>query len=179
MALSTDIRRVLPGSWRPMRMATLVGLLAVTGMRIGEALALDDGDFDRDAKVLTVRRAKFGKSRLIPLHPTTSAALQKYALRRSPLRDASSRSPFFPSPTGKRLLYGQVHWTFGLLLEHDRKAFEVTTLLQPASCAATKRREARGAALEEGAQCHGGVVLGVAARREEVLDGASVGVWVR
>jgi integrase len=101
----------------PRTMATLIGLLSVTGMRIGEALALDDDDFHRDDMVLTVRCAKFGKSRLIPLHPTTCAALRKYAVQRSRLHGSSSEAPFFPSPTGKRLLYGQVHWTFGLLLE--------------------------------------------------------------
>lgn len=130
----------------PSTMATLIALLSVTGMRIGEALALDDGDFDRDGMVLTVRRAKFGKSRLIPLHATTCAALQRYGLQRARLHRSSSQSPFFPSPTGKRLLYGQVHWTFGLLLEraglpcsrdrrgpgmHDlRHRFAINTLLR-------------------------------------------------
>jgi integrase len=50
----------------PLRTATirtLIGLLAVTGMRMGEALAADDGDFDADAGVLLVRHGKFGKSR--------------------------------------------------------------------------------------------------------------------
>lgn len=130
----------------PSTMATLVGLLAVTGMRIGEALALDDRDFDRDSMVLMVRRAKFGKSRLIPLHPTTCSALRAYARRRDRLHGSSGKSPFFPSPTGKRLLYGQVHWTFGVLLEraglpcsrdrhgpgmHDlRHRFAINTLLR-------------------------------------------------
>lgn len=102
----------------PATMATLIGLLAVTGMRIGEVLALDKSDLDRETKVLTVRRAKFGKSRLIPLHSTTYSALLEYMHDRDRAHPSSSKSPFFPSPTAKRLKYGQVHRTFGILLEH-------------------------------------------------------------
>lgn len=102
----------------PATMATVIGLLAVTGMRIGEVLALDERDLDRDTKVLAVRRAKFGKSRLIPLHSTTYSALLEYMHDRGRWHSSSSQSPFFPSPTGKRLKYGQVHRTFGILLEH-------------------------------------------------------------
>lgn len=100
----------------PSTMATLIGLLAVTGMRIGEALALDNEDIDWDEGVLTVRRAKFGKSRLIPFHATTRSALRRYVHRRDRTSALPARSPFFPSPTRKRLKYGQVHRTFGLLL---------------------------------------------------------------
>ena len=53
----------------------LIGLLAVSGMRIGEAITLDDQDLDLERAVLIVRNSKFGKSRLVPLHPTTTAAL--------------------------------------------------------------------------------------------------------
>ena len=70
------------GSLRfPLRTATyqtLVGLLAVTGMRVGEAINLDREDIDLDAGVLTIREAKHGKSRLIPLHDTTVQALRGY-----------------------------------------------------------------------------------------------------
>jgi integrase len=130
----------------PATMATVVGLLAVTGMRIGEVLALDERDLDRDTKVLTVRRAKFGKSRLIPLHSTTHSALLEYVHERERWHSSSSQSPFFPSATGKRLQYGQVHRTFGILLEqaglprsrhksgpglHDlRHRFAINTLLR-------------------------------------------------
>jgi integrase len=129
----------------PVTMATLIGLLAVTGMRIGEVLALDDRDLDRETKVLTVRRAKFGKARLIPLHSTTCSALLEYVRQRDRWHHSFSQSPFFPSPTGKRLQYGQVHRTFGVLLEqaglprshrksgpglHDlRHRFAINTLL--------------------------------------------------
>ena len=80
-----DIDALLAGARRlrsPLRAATyetLIGLLAVTGMRIGEAIGLDRGDVDCDAGVLLIRESKFGKSRLVPLHPTTVAALDAYA----------------------------------------------------------------------------------------------------
>lgn len=61
---------------------TLIGLLAVTGMRIGETIGLDRDDFDVVGGVLTIRHGKFGKSRELPLHPSTVAALGDY-LRRS------------------------------------------------------------------------------------------------
>ena len=60
----------------------LFGLLAVTGLRLGEAISLQPQDVDLSAGVLTVRGAKFGKSRLVPLHPSTRAVLRDYAQRR-------------------------------------------------------------------------------------------------
>ena len=53
----------------------LFGLIAVTGMRLSEAIGLERADVDLEEGVLTVRESKFGKSRLVPLHPTTRAAL--------------------------------------------------------------------------------------------------------
>jgi integrase len=67
---------------RPWTLYTLFGLLSVSGMRISEALQLKSTDIDWDAGVLTVRLTKFGKSRLVPLHPPTVQALAAYALRR-------------------------------------------------------------------------------------------------
>ncbi|MGH9267739.1 MAG: tyrosine-type recombinase/integrase, partial [Acidimicrobiales bacterium] len=61
---------------------TLIGLLAVTGMRVGEAIALDRSDLRLDAGLLVIRNGKFAKSRELPLHPTTVAALRSYARRR-------------------------------------------------------------------------------------------------
>ena len=60
---------------------TLFGLIAVTGIRISEAMGLERDDVDLDTGVLTVRLTKFGKSRLVSLHPTTCAALRRYADR--------------------------------------------------------------------------------------------------
>jgi integrase len=64
---------------------TLFGLLATTGMRVGEALALDDDDIDWSRSLLKVRHAKFQKSRLVPLHASTLAALRKYVAVRDRL----------------------------------------------------------------------------------------------
>ena len=62
---------------------TLISLLAVTGIRIGEAIGLDDADFDAGRELLVVRNAKYGKHRLVPLHPSAVQALARYAgLRR-------------------------------------------------------------------------------------------------
>jgi integrase/recombinase XerD len=91
---------------------TLLGLLATTGLRVGEALALDQRDWDAAAGVLHLRHAKFGKARQVPLHPSTCAALTAY----SGLRDRTFRPPrspsFFVSRTGTRLHYKNVHLAF-------------------------------------------------------------------
>jgi integrase len=90
----------------------LFGLIAVTGMRLSEAIGLQRDDVDLEAGVLTVRLTKFGKSRLLPLHPTTSAALRNYAQR----RDAHCASPcaphFFIAERGGPLLHQYVHRVF-------------------------------------------------------------------
>jgi integrase/recombinase XerD len=86
-SLSTALRRAT--------IATLIGLLAVTGMRQGEVIALDDIDFDATRGLLVVRRGKAGKSRQIPLHPTTTAALKSYRT----VRDRA-----FPKPVSEALL---------------------------------------------------------------------------
>ena len=57
---------------------TLIGLLLVTGMRVGEAIRLDRADLDVANGLLTVRETKFGKSRELPLHPSTVTALREY-----------------------------------------------------------------------------------------------------
>ncbi|MHB1431379.1 MAG: tyrosine-type recombinase/integrase [Streptosporangiaceae bacterium] len=105
----------------PLRTATyqtLIGLLAVTGMRIGEAIRLDRADADLAGGVLTVRESKFGKSRLVPLHPTTVDALRRYLRLRDQLRPQPSSPAVFISPAGTRLLYCNVHSTFQQLARH-------------------------------------------------------------
>src|SRR6202011_3806042 len=76
---------------RPWTLYTLFGLLSVTGMRISEALHLKSADIDWAAGVLTVRLTKFGKSRLVPLHPSTVEALAAYARRRDRFLKRSGR----------------------------------------------------------------------------------------
>ena len=99
----------------PLRAATyqtLIGLLAVTGMRVGEAIRLDRPDADLDAGVLTICQSKFGKSRLVPLHPTTVDALRGYLRLRDRLHPRPGTQAVFISPAGTRLMYCSVHSTF-------------------------------------------------------------------
>ena len=123
---------------------TLIGLLASTGMRVGEAIDLDRTDLDRPEGVLTVRDAKFGKSREIPLHSTTLEAIEDYARHRRRRFCRPVSSAFLLSLAGSRLLYNNVHLTFLRLVKwaglsdcrprrpriHDlRHGFAVRTLI--------------------------------------------------
>ena len=94
---------------------TLFGMLAVTGMRIGEAIALDRSDFDADNGVLTVRHGKFGKARELPLHPTATAAIARYLHRRDRPRPAEPTDALLVSNAGTRLLINNVQTTFRTL----------------------------------------------------------------
>jgi len=104
----------------PLRQATfrtLIGLLTVTGMRIGEAIRLDLDDIDFTNGLLLVRRSKFGKSRELLLHPTTLRALAHYLrLHRRQLRPAATTPAILISTAGTRLMYCNVQWTFQRLL---------------------------------------------------------------
>lgn len=71
------------GGLRPLVMEALFGLIACTGLRISEALGLLDVDVNLQAGVLTIRQSKFGKSRLVPLHPSAIEALACYRTQRS------------------------------------------------------------------------------------------------
>lgn len=88
---------------RPATTATLLGLLYTTGIRVGEALALDVGDLDCHDRILTVRLGKFGKSRALPLRESTVEALVSYL--HHPLRRVSTQAsaPIFVSSRRRRL----------------------------------------------------------------------------
>lgn len=90
----------------------LFGLLIVTGMRIGEAMALKRGDVDLEQGILTIHGTKFGKSRLVPLHPTTTAMLRRYAKRRDAYLDPPTSPYFFVAEQGGRLLHQYVYRVF-------------------------------------------------------------------
>ncbi len=83
----------------------LFGLLIATGLRVGEAIRLEVGDVDLAEGVLTIRGTKFGKSRLVPLHPTTVKALRAYKRRRDALPASRFSRYFFISRKGTRLLH--------------------------------------------------------------------------
>ncbi len=97
--------------------ATLIGLLAVTGMRVGEAINLDRDDVDLDDGVLVVRHGKFGKSRELVLHPSTVAAMRDYAALRDRTRPWTWTQAWFISSTGSRLNYKNVHERFHRLTQ--------------------------------------------------------------
>ena len=103
----------------PLRAATFetfIGLMAATGLRTGEAMALDRADAGLDDGTLLIRRSKLGKSRLVPLHPTTTAALARYASRRDRLCPQPATAAFFVSGAGTRLNHTNVSTTFTRLL---------------------------------------------------------------
>ncbi len=124
---------------------TLIGLLAVSGLRIGEAIKLDRSDVDWAAGVLMIRESKFGKSRLVPLQPSAMEALAEHADLRDTLQLQAKEPSFFVSLTRNRLSYAVVSQTFRRLVDdagvgsgapskprlHDlRHTFAVRTLLQ-------------------------------------------------
>jgi integrase/recombinase XerD len=130
----------------PLRAATyeaLFGLLAVSGMRVGEAISLDRDDIDLDAGVLTIYEAKLRRVRLVPLHQTSSEALRHYANDRDRLCPRPKSSTFFLSTVGTTLDYSCVWRTFAQLSSaigvrstntqpriHDlRHSFAVSTLI--------------------------------------------------
>jgi integrase/recombinase XerD len=96
---------------------TLIGLLAVTGLRVGEAIRLDLKDIDSERELLVGRNTKFNKTRLVPLHPSTIEALHNYLRHRGRLYPcpAPSTPAVFISAAGTRLIYNCVNVTFGKL----------------------------------------------------------------
>lgn len=108
---------ILRGSHVQATYRTLIGILAATGMRIGEAIALDQGDFDAGTGMVTIRHGKFDKARALPLHPTTVAALQDY-LHRDDRPRPSGPPVLLISSRGKRLRYNTVQPIFRKLLHH-------------------------------------------------------------
>lgn len=131
----------------PLRAAThetLFGLLAVTGLRIGEAIGLTRDDVNLTDGLLTVAQAKSGRSRLVPLHASATEALRTYAAIRDRLCPRPRTQSFFVSSVGTALRADAVHRTFNQLTTsiglrtpaikprpHDfRHTFAVVTLLQ-------------------------------------------------
>ncbi len=143
-ALLELARRTIVSPLRAATYQTLIGLLAASGMRIGEAIKLDRSDVDWARGVLLIRESKFGKSRLVPLHPSSMQALEGYARLRDQLQPRPAEPAFLVSLNRKRLLYAVVQLTFRQLIDnagigagapspprlHDlRHTFAVRTLL--------------------------------------------------
>ena len=106
------VRLVSPKGLRALNLTTLIGLLASTGLRPGEALALELSDVDLHTQVLIIRQSKFGKSRLVPIHDSTRDALADYAKRRDQICPRRQTSRFFVSERGTRMRSGTVRRTF-------------------------------------------------------------------
>lgn len=105
----------------PLRAAThrtLFGLLAVTGMRVGEALRLDCVDVDLDAGSVDIRHTKFNKSRRLPLHESTVAALASYTSERDRFWPRPIQPSLFVSTVGTRLADRRVRAVFADLVDH-------------------------------------------------------------
>ena len=143
-AVRDRVRCSISSSLRAATYDTLIGLLAASGLRIGEAIKLDRSDVDWGEGVLLIRESKFGKSRLVPLHPTSMQALAEHAALREELQPHPQGPSFFVSLTGNRLCYAVVSQTFRQLVDsagvgtgapspprlHDlRHTFAVRTLL--------------------------------------------------
>lgn len=129
---------------RALTCQTLFGLLAVSGMRLGEAVGLARGDVDFDTAVITIRHAKFDRPRIVPLHPTVNTALRDYARQRDQLCPQPRSDAFFVSSRGNTLQRTTVDATLRQLTTamgirtatvhpraHDlRHSFAVHTLLR-------------------------------------------------
>jgi integrase len=100
---------------RPLTYTTLIGLLASTGIRPGEALSLDRSDVDLKSGILSIRQTKFGKSRFVPLDPSTSDALQRYAEKRDTLCLRPRSSAFLLTDRGMRVHGGTARRTFAAI----------------------------------------------------------------
>lgn len=112
-----DAAGALPRPLSAITYQTLIGLLAVTGMRVGEAIGLDRDDFDADhGGMATVREAKFAKTRQVPLHPSTVSALSGYLQARDHLLPAPTSTALLISTTGTRLSYNAVWRTVHQLI---------------------------------------------------------------
>lgn len=144
LALMDQARHSIREPLRAATYETLLGLLATTGLRIGEALRLDRDDINASDGVLLVRRSKFGKSRQVPLQASTVDALERYQHRRRQLYPHPTTGAVFVSLHGTRVIYACVWPTFRRLCTetgvgadapvtprlHDfRHAFAVRTLL--------------------------------------------------
>lgn len=113
MSLITGTRSLSHRSpLRAQTMETLVGLLASTGLRSGEALRLDRADVDLRDGVLLIRKTKFRKDRLVPVHPTTLDALRSYARERDGVFPEPACESFFIGPRGHRLSTATFHIDF-------------------------------------------------------------------
>ena len=115
MAAPTDLFT----AWRAATMTTLVGLLAVTGIRIGEALAADRDDLDLDRSTLLIAQGKSGRQRVVCLDATTCQAMDSHicAAPKPPV-DVLGPRPLFVNSQGRKLSVSNVRGAFSLMVKH-------------------------------------------------------------
>jgi integrase/recombinase XerD len=146
----SDVVRLLEaarGLQPPLRAASteaIFGLLAASGMRIGEAIDLERRDVDLSGGIIKIREGKFRRDRMVPLHESTTAALRSYARRRDELCSTSRSPAFFVSSRGTALRTQSVRHAFNRITAdlgmrtatshpriHDlRHSFAVRTLIE-------------------------------------------------
>jgi len=112
MSATTSLRPALHAA----TYRTLLGLLAVSGMRLGEVIRLDRPDLDTAEAIVTIRDSKFGKSRQVPLHPSTLDALAEYARVRDRCCPEPSAPSLLISTAGTRLIRQNVEYVFARLV---------------------------------------------------------------
>ena len=117
-AILAEAAAAKPGDFSSVVLHTALGLLASTGLRASEALALDRNDvMPRDRPgTLFIRESKFGKSRLVPVHPSVAQQLSVYAGHRELLGYGADTAAFFVSPQGRRLAYPSLAKGFGAII---------------------------------------------------------------
>jgi integrase len=118
LALMAAAGQLNGGELQGATFATLIGLLAATGLRPGEALKLDVDDVDLPDQVLTIQGSKGGKSRLVPFTPSTAAALTQYAEQRDRLLPHRSTPAFLLTASGSRVTGDMARRTFARLCQH-------------------------------------------------------------
>lgn len=101
-----------PKGLRGRTYSTIFGLLSVTGMRVSESLALDREDVNLDKGILTIRRTKFGKSRLVPVHESTLQVLLDYVRQRDRVFRRPATAAFFLSERGTRVTEWATRYNF-------------------------------------------------------------------
>jgi integrase/recombinase XerD len=112
LAALIDAADNLPHPLRADTYRTMIALLAVTGLRIGEAIRLDVDDLDPQRGVLVVREGKFAKTRQLPLHASTVAALADYLRRRERLCPRPRTPALFLSGRGSRVCHCNISSSF-------------------------------------------------------------------
>ncbi len=105
VALMQEVPKLIPTPLRAASFQTMIGLLAATGMRVGEVIALGRADVDWAEGVITVRHSKFDKSRELPVHESTLDALWCYAMLRDHHVPCPSSPTFFVTRKGTPIIY--------------------------------------------------------------------------